>query len=357
MTALNNLVGRLIPLFYTQDTIVVTITSPFSLQVITTAAPRIIWTFSPGTQQSYVVQIFSDASATNLVYTSGIVNSANLYHDVTLGALLNLTTYYVTVGIFTTDGISGQSDLVQFSTSFAPSSNVTNVRLRVSDACVDPLDVPYVEIRWNQVVPSGAETFVDYRILRREGGETTWTTIATVTAVGTLLYRDYLPRPYAVYQYAVLWSAQSGINSLLSVVQTSLPVAQVKFDYGWIQPVSDPGSDFLRVDAMSCEIDAIQDVVFANTAGRQRPTAFVGEPLYHTVRVPMVEKGSENRYWTDFLASVESQAMGAVYCLRLGRQRLRYFGVISSVHRTSGQKAYGVSFTFNEVHYQEDVTL
>lgn len=357
MTQLNNLVGRLIPLFYTQDTIVVTITEPDSLDVITTAAPRIEWTFSPGTQQSYVLQIFTDAAATDLFYTSGIVNAAVLYHDMPIGVLFNGQTYYVTVGVFTTDGVSGQSELVQFSTSFAPSANVINVRLRVSDACSSPEDIPFVHISWNQVAPSGAETFTEYRVLRREGGETTWMTIASVTAIGTLQYNDYLPRPYAVYEYAVLWVAQSGINTLISVAQTPLAAAQVKFDYGWLQPVDDPGGSFLQIDALSCDINAIQDMVVVSTAGRQKPTAFVGEPLFHTVRIPATANMARDTYWVEFLAFVESQAAGTVYCLRLGKQMLRYFGVISATHRIASQKAYGVEFTFNEVHYEEDVTL
>lgn len=353
MTLLNNPVSRLVPLFYTQASIIVTLDEPDPGDVITTATFLVEWSFAM-TQASYRVEIYADAGADTLVYTSGIVVSATKNHLIPLGVLSNLTNYWIVVSVTAADGTPGMTDLVQFSTSFAPSVQVTGVTIRVSDMCADAYDAPYIEIRWNNITPGAGETFYQWRILRRDPGTTIWSTIAVSFDQSTRVYRDRFPQSYLGYEYAVLWVASVTSGILISTPQSPEPTGRAKFDYAWLQSVDDP-NDLIRIDAWDSEVETIQDAQLATTAGRRAPTAFVGEPLYHSVRIPPAPRLAKDSQWVSFEAFLDSQSEGTIFCLRLGKQRQKFFGVIIGSRRSNQQKSYGVGFTFTEVHYSEDV--
>lgn len=353
MTLLNNRAGQLIPLFYTQSTINVTLDEPDPGDTVITAEFDVEWSFS-GTQVSYVVQIFADADADELVYSSGIVVSASKEHTVPVGALENLTNYWVIVSVVASDGTAGETDLVQFSTSFAPSVGVSGVHAVAHDICSDAYDAPLIQISWSQVVPGGGEDFVEYRVLRRLPGETLWETLAVIDSISTVTYRDRFPQSHTGYEYAVLWVAQAGSDTLISTPQVPLATAVARFDYTWVQPVSNP-NNVLRVDAWDSEAEVIQDVAVSSTAGRAKPTAFVGESLYHVVRIPTSPQIAKDSRWKTFLGYLESQAEGETFCLRIGKQRQKFFGTFTGQRRSNQQQTYGIGFMFTETHYSEDV--
>lgn len=352
MTLQNNFVGQLLPLFYTQSNFFVSLDEPDPLEVVNTVNYEVQWSFT-GTQVSYVVQIFEDASADTLHYTSGVVVSAVKQHTLTIGALENLTSYWIVVTAIADDGSSGESDLVEFSTSFAPSVQVTGVSVRAWDACSDALDAPFNEIRWSQIVPGPGETWFQWRILRRKPGEITWVTIGTLSTQATLVYRDRFPQSYLGYEYAVLWVA-TATGILISTPQSPPVTVISKFDYAWLQSVDDP-DQIIRIDAWDGEVESVQDMVTSVTAGRRAPTAFTGEPLYHIVRIPASPRLASDSLWLTFEEFLDAQSEGTIFCLRLGKQRQRFFGVIHGQRRTNQQKTFGVGFTFTEVHYPEDV--
>lgn len=344
--------GQLLPLFYTQSSFVVTLDEPDSGEVITTVNFEVQWSFV-GTQVSYILQIFEDADADVLHYTSGVVLSATKSHTLTIGSLENLTNYWIVVTVVASDGTSGESDLVAFSTSFAPSVEVTGVTVRAWDACSDALDAPYNEIRWSDVVPGPGETWYQWRILRRKPGETAWVTIATIDVQATRVYRDRFPQSYLGYEYAVLWVATAG-GVLISTPQDPLVSAVSKFDYTWLQSVTDP-DQIIRIDAWEGEVESVQDMVTSVTAGRRAPTAFTGEPLYHVAHIPPAPRLASDSQWLSFEEFLDAQSEGTIFCLRIGKQRQRFFGVIHGQRRSNQQKTFGVGFTFTEVHYPEDV--
>lgn len=354
MTALNPAVSRYIPFFFLTPPVVVTITSPTSGQVIGTATPTITWTLPVGKiQASYIVNIYSDASASTLVYSSGIVASATQSHTVAAGSLLSGESYWVFVAITDTIGEAGESAIVDFTTLFLTSVPVSGLTVKARDACFDASDVPYTYLHWTQVVPGAGETFTEYLVLRRVGGDTTWTLLAEITDITTTHYEDWLASPYTVYEYAVLWQATSASGILQSAQQTPVPWAQLRFDYTWLQRVDDH-TLAIMLKSWDQTVDQVQDVTLATTAGRTRPTAFVGEPLYHSTKIPADVRLARESHWPTVLAFVEAQANeAAVYCLRIGKQRLRYFGVITDVSRAGQQLTYGVGLTFVETHYEE----
>lgn len=353
MTLLNNPVSRLIPLFYTQASIVVTLDEPDPAEVINNASFLVQWSFAMN-QLSYRVEIYLDASADTLAYTSGIVVSATKSHLIPVGALNNLTNYWIVVSVTALDGTPGMTDLVPFSTSFAPSVQVTGVTVRVSDMCADAFDAPYNEIRWSNVVPGAGETFYEWRILRRDPGETTWTTIATISDQNIRFYRDRFPQSYLGYEYAVLWVASVTGGIQISTPQSPRATGRAQFDYAWLQAADDP-DNLLRIDSWDSEVQTVQDTITATTAGRRAPTAFVGEPLYHVTRIPSSPKIAKDSHWVSFEQFLDAQSEGTIFCLRLGKQRQKFFGVIQNPNRTNQQKTYGVGFQFTEVHYSEDV--
>lgn len=353
MTALNNPVGRLIPLFYTQDTISVTLDEPDPAEIITSASFLVEWSFV-GTQASYIVEIYADAGADTLVHTSGIVVSATKSYLIPIGALQNLTNYWIIVRVITDAGTSGQTDLVQFSTSFAPSVQVTGVSVRAFDACATAYDAPYNEVRWTQVAPGAGETFYQYRILRRDPGDTLWTTLAVIDVVSTLIYRDRFPQSFLGYEYAVLWVATVTSGILISQPQTPKATVISRFDYAWLQSVDDP-DNLVRIDSWESGVDTIQDMAIAMTAGRRAPTPFTGEPLYHVSRIPPSVKIPKDSQWDTIEQFLDAQSEGTIFCLRLGKQRQKFFGVIMGQTRSNQQRSYGVGFTFTEVNYSEDV--
>jgi len=333
-----------------------TITAPTCGGSATSAAITVSWTFAPGPQQSFTVQVFTDAALTVLAYYSGVVASATQSHVIPAGSLSNGVTYYVLVDFVNTLGQTGQAGgaACSFLTAFAPSVDVTGLTVKVQGGCADPASIPAFRLAWTQVVPGAGETFVSYYVKRREGGDTVWTRIATVTAVGTLSYVDYNVRSRAVYQYAIVWEATTAGGTLIS---TEVAVnGYVDFDHCWIHEVG-AGTTNARFDQFEADISVIQDIQTILTWGRSAPTVQVGEKQFHQISLPGLSRHLRDRArWQglrDMLA--RQRTASAVYCVRMGAARELWFCSIAGLSRKTGQMEYAPDLSLIEIEYSEAV--
>lgn len=339
----------------------VTITSPTEAQVVTTAAPTISWTFSPGSQTNRRVRIYADALLTTLQHDSGVLGTSTQSYTVPAGSIFNGQTYYAIVDITTTTGIPGQSDVRSFSTSFVPSVQVTGLTTQMlGSGCNQvgaPTMLPRVRLRWTQVVPGGGETFVRYEIHRRIGGETAWTTIAHVAAVATVTYDDATAEPFEVYEYSVVWVATAAGFTLISN-ETSPPVqGYIEFDHIWLHDVDEIASS-VRLHSFSVREDINQEQEYLRSWGRQREAVHIGSQQSASISIDgSALRAKDPIEWRKLQALLTRQRTSAsVLCLRYGIPRMKYYVVLSTLGRSIGQGEQTQSITLREIQHEEAVS-
>lgn len=348
--------------YYLSSGLAVTITAPTEAQVLASSVVDVQWTFAPGTQATYRVVVYASDGVT-IVYDSGVVFSAALNHTIPEGSLVTGQTYKIKVFITTTVGTEGESDLRTVTTAWAPSVNILNVRTSTIGAVCElghfspPL--PGVRIRWNQVVPSGTETFIRYSVWRKLGSEaeTAWIRIASVTAIGTLFYDDFTLHAREVYVYAVTWTAQSTVtaNYLTSARQNPPIKGGVDFDYAFLHDVSSP-THFVMLPSFDIAITEHATVEFVRLWGRTQPTAFPGGDQYREASVRGLPATFTDGLWEAVEALLTRQReSGAVLCLRTGVSKHRLFSNISAASRQDGQKQHAPQVDVVEIAYAEAV--
>lgn len=344
--------------YLTTSLLAVTITSPTEAQVVTNAAMTISWTFAPGTQLNRRVRIYSTALLTGLVHDSGTLATASGSYTVPAGALANGTTYYLLVDITTTAGVPGQSDVRSFSTSFLPTVNVTVptalAPYAIGSNCDPGMILPHIRLRWTQVVPGGAETFVRYEIQRRKGTDTTWTTIAKITTIGTTTYDDYTVESSTTYVYAVVWVATATGLTLISARQNPPLVGYIEFDHLFVHDVTD-SRYWVRLHSFSMNDTLVQEQTTLRTWGRQQPTLHVGAAQSHRVTVdvsPMLARDRES-YDNIVQLMTRQRENSSILCARFGRSQWRMFCSLVSLGRTIAQKDQTPSVELVEVYYDE----
>lgn len=333
----------------------VTVTAPLNGATVTNAEMVVTWSYSGGAaQRAYKVTVFTDVGLTTSIYTSGWVVSSAATATIPAGSVPNASTLYLRVDVQDTNGAEGSSSAVMFTTNFATSSNVLNVRAQAI-GCEDPQSLPLVRLTWTQIVPAGGETFVRYVVQRKAAGEAAWTAVALITSVGTTAYVDYQAQPGVTYYYSVLWIASSGANMLISNAQANI-TAHLTFDFSWLHDVSDP-TKAVRLDALSMSEELVQSVVLQETWGRSAPSALIGEADFsrfsislspHLLNIPT--------QWTMIRALlVRQRDYGSIFCLRLGASNQRFFCTLSTVSRDYQLRSSEASIDLTEVYYEEAV--
>lgn len=361
-------VPRLIPLFLTGPLIAVSITDPVSGATVTDSSPTISWSFAPGTQQSYRVRLYLEATQQTLVYDSGSVISVVKEHTVPDGAVQSSTTYFVYVTIETTTSILGESEVVEFSTSFAPSVEIDDAVAHTEGDDCDAASrigaLPSVVISWGQVTPSGSETFVRYSIWRRArhhprhpDADSAWERIGSVTTVSTVTFRDYCASAYIVYEYAVTWTATATAGDQRSSSRQAIPPnVRLQFDRVYVHAIDDP-TRFAIWSPDVVDVESGQDVTLQNIWGRNAPTPLVGEFAAHLVRLNALPELHRGDLWRQTHGMQQLQrTAGSTLCCRLGYAGERYFGVVTAPRRSDGQRQSTTSLEFAETHYEEAVT-
>lgn len=331
------------------------LTEPDSGDTITTAAVLFEWETGPAAQSDFRLRVYSDATETTLVYDSGIVGSADGQHLAAAGQL-PAGALWVRVTNHDANGMEGRSALVDFTTSFPTSVNVQGVTTEQLGGICDATALPGVRVRWSEVTPGGGETFVRYEVRRRKPGETAYVTIEHVDAVDELEYKDYAVVPSQVYEYAVVWVATSGASTLISANQTTPSRAGVKFDFTFLHSVSDP-TVFVRLEHWEADVDLEQPTEVFQPWGREAGTAYTGEQFSHRISIPLhPQQRKDRRKWEALLALAREQRSGNVLCLRLGRDRERYFCVKTRLRKSVTQKSYSASIEMVEVGFDEAVS-
>lgn len=348
-------VAVLLSLYQTRAPLTVTILSPAVGETVTVDNPTIEWDISSGAQVEYRVRIFEPDGVTQ-VYDSGAVVSATQSDTVTGGLLsTGVEGYILRVEVLNDAGDIGVS-LSTFDTVFQPSVPVTGVRLvELGDKCVatsDP-ELPGVLIRWDQVVPGVGETFVQYTMLRRPAGTSAWTTIKTITDITTTRHIDYNFAARETNEYAVVWTALDGADTLVSLPVDPVPQASVDFDWTFLHDWADP-DNWVAYFSLEQGEDIESDRSFDRLWGRQQPTLFVGEAEYATLSLTALPDLYNGDVWDDTRTLFARQrTAGSTIVVRNGIAGTRFFTSFSRLKRDLGQVQYETDTELIETYFDE----
>ena len=349
--------------YETDSESVLTITSPLSGALVLTSAFTITWMVL-GTQRIYQVQIYSDAAGTTVVYDTGEVSSAVQSHNVPAGSILSGETYYLRVFSWLDDGSAAESVVQPFSTAFPVIGlNISGLSVANIGGCEgDRTALPGFRITWNVAVPGVGETFVSYEVRRREAGETAYSRIATLTvqgsAGGTKSYSDYNVRSGTTYQYVVVWNSSHATGTLTSAEQVPPGQGYLRFEFCFIHEAATP-AQFVRFESHQANVEPVLDAAISETWGRPLPTVFYGEKFAHTIRISGLELLRRDLLRWPALRTLFYRQIttGSVLCVRLGRDRERYFANALTLPKDVGQMTFTPEITLQEVTYTEDVTV
>lgn len=177
----------------------ITMSFPSADEAIATGQPTFQW--NPGinrpgaTQRSYELKVYNRNTG-NLIYTSGVVNSASARsHTPPQTILSNGGSYQLTLRIVDSDGLN--STLIRnFTASYqAPPQVVLEV---------DPspaLKQGYVQLNWGMTVPD--DYFIEWHVYRREEGDTDWDLVTVIDDSSTTEYHDWSVPKVGRFQYSV----------------------------------------------------------------------------------------------------------------------------------------------------------
>ena len=348
--------GLYIP-FATHDLLTVVITYPANGQAVTDAQMRVQWTTSTiDVQATYRLRIFSDAALANVVYDSGVISSAAQQASIQLAGLLSASTnYWIVVDVTDTFGLSGTSNSVQFSTSWATSVNISGARFTTIGGCTDPRGLPGIRLQWTQVVPGTGETFVRYEVYRRDPlTETNYTRMAMITTATTVFFEDYEIESGRVYQYYVVWLASVGIETRISAIPTTKINGLNSWDHLWIHALTAPTSYNCRFDSFEMSMDVQQQIAFQRTWGSQQPVMRIGDQQYKHVTVPALpQELSYRQAWDQILALITRQRTNAnILVARWGKGREMIYCNIASSSKVQHQGDYDRSIELVEVRHK-----
>src|SRR5690606_23533086 len=112
----------------------------------------------------------------------------------------------------------------------------------------------------------------------------------------------------------------------------------------------------LRVDHWEALVELLQPVDVFEPWGREAGTAYTGEQFSHQISIPMHgHPRAKTKTWEKLLELARQQRQGEVLCLRIGRDRERYFVVMRRPRKQVRQKSYEPSVELVEVGYSEAV--
>lgn len=349
-------------LYSTAASLTVTITSPADGAVLTSGEVPVTWTFSPGTQQTYRVVVI-DPDGSTVVYDSGAIASSTTSHTIPEGYLqTGETGYTIRVDITTTTGDLG-SGSVEVDTSFAPSVNVEGVAVTlIGDRCErsNYPELPRMLVRWTQVIPSGSETFVRYSVWRAFSNPASnpgaWERVGSIDNIATTSFEYAGCPPFAPVWFAVTWTAiDTNGDSLTSVRQSPAPSATIRFDWCFIHDPADL-DNFVAFYSFDVTEERTEDQAFGRAAGRDVPTKFIGEADGLELSLDGLPDLQRGQLWARLMTLRAAERAGTVFCVRVGRLGLRFFGNLNSAPRRAGsQEQEQTSVDLIETYYSEAV--
>lgn len=215
----------------------VTITAPLDEATVTTATYRIAWTTSASPQVKYQVTLTEvdalDVPVTNgQFYDSGLVVSANLFHDLPVGTLRTGKRLQLVTAV--TDGtpLTGYSTALQFNVTYVPPEALTGLSATPT-AVWSVTDSDAMYLAWNPTTRAG-DQFRGYDIWRTALGpaqQANGFVAADIEEdVGTRVFMRRLDNPAqaawvdanptsgVLYQYDVEQVVQVGVDELRSTM-------------------------------------------------------------------------------------------------------------------------------------------
>ena len=329
---------------------------------MTSAAMEVSWSLSATAQVGYRVQVFEDAAGQTELYDSGFLGGSQQTYTIPAGKLPSpATNLYVRVTVTNDGGVTVESGMQCFNTSFPTSVNVSQVAARAVGGCDDPRVLPGIRVSWAQVTEGPGETFLTYAVRRRREGETVWVTVAELGDITDTAWTDYNVEPRQRYEYSVVWRAASGVSILQSADTSPAPVASVDFEFNYLHTASlDPTDEdftWIRLDAWDVSEAMEQEIRYVQPWGRSLPTAYVGQRLGAVITVPLREDLLTRRTrWERLQKLLELQRdRSAVLMARFGRARESRFVTIASLRAERSQKGEAPQLRLVETHYVEGI--
>lgn len=354
----------------------ITVTSPANGATIQSAEFDVVYTFSPGPQETTRVQIYSDSGGTTEVYDTGVLVQSALSVTIPAGPLANGVTYWLRVTATNDQGQVAQSGLVQFDLDVLAQSTIDSVSVTPRGGqCTPhgPETLPRAEVTWSQVNLDASETFVEYRVLKRQSGASTWTRIATLKndATHTEPFVDAQITPWQWYEYTVIAIVTDGAGNTLETAKPAAQRAKVDTDFCFMHLIGNGGScdedttvadadanaweRWVRFDNWNASLELEQELTRQRTRGSEKPAAFVGDQLVYTVDIPGHPRMLDDRaFWTKIEDLFTGQReLPSVVCLRFGRARMMLFVALQITTRDHSQMQYTPGARLGEVRWTE----
>lgn len=246
-------------LFKTSRAPVVTVTAPTDLQVLTTDAPTIAWTYADpeGTAQTSfgitVERITSPGQTSGeVIYSTTVPNSAATSYQLPANTLQNGNRYIVRVSATDSDGITGTSTQREFTVVYvAPPAPM--IELELSE------NVLFNRINVSSTKPADDAFDTDYiRIYKRKLGESAWNYLDQIRVV-----TPYVDR----FEDATGWSTASPGLALATNALVREGVASVSF------PMSGAGTaQWAKSVALGSVVDYNKQRVWIYTGNKSKIT-------------------------------------------------------------------------------------
>jgi hypothetical protein len=329
----------------------VTLTAPTSGQVIGSPTPSIQWTYSLSghPQSGYQVVVYGSDTKT-VVYDSGFVSGSATAHTIPVGYLTNLGTYYVRVTAWDDRGLSGQSAVTQFSTSWTPPAAITGF-----SATADSTNAK-VNLSWtaSSLAP---EDFAAYAIWRRRSTSDPYVLIAYITTQSTTTYSDYLcylatSTQFASQNYKIAQVQNFGSELVYSGDTVSGQVLVTPTDNPvWICDAVSPATYFAVFKYRpERSITRKQELTDVQLWGRTAPVRHYGDADYSRGRLQFFVPATDTAQLTNLEKLIANKR---TVCVRDARGR-RFFAnldpyVIQDVQPTG----FTISVEFTETSFEE----
>ena len=237
----------------------------FSLKdlYVETPVTTYTWTYSHPAllaQQSYELIVYASDGVT-VVWDSGIVYSAATSVQQPYGYLQNGTTYKMQVTVWCTDGTSGQSSLVSFTTAWTPPADITGVTVTANNAA------GRIDVSWTASA-LGSSVFLQYNLyVSRNGGA--WTLHTKIPNKATTVYSYYEAASGDSVALALTQTEVFFTTTLESANKVSGSAVQT-LDRAWLTEAANPGTYQAQLQYMpKVKFSPTKDVVDLLLFGRR----------------------------------------------------------------------------------------
>jgi hypothetical protein len=219
------------------------------------------------------------------------------------------------------------------------------------------LPLPGILLTWAQITPVAPDTFVQYNVKRRLLGDTSWTRLAVIAALGTTRYTDYTPASATTYQYTVTWTSNRSGN-IFESPEASAVNASVTFTGTFLHDATPGGggaANYVRLPTNRRTVEPIQAATQTAVWGRQPLTVTYGTSEYRHVALGVVSQDPTDRTIWDQLRLLQrrQRVNGSPLCFRDGDMKDRLFVTLSKLSRNDPPYEYLPALELDEIYLNE----